>query len=42
MQKSTLMWKVLYGLQTMKEVEEYHFEGNGDEEEVEKEEKEER
>ena len=39
-QKSTLMWKVIYALQIVKEGEEDPFEGRNDEEEEEKEEKE--
>ena len=41
-QKSTSVWKVLYGLKIVKEGEEDPFEGKDDEEEVEKEEKEEK
>ena len=41
-QKSTLMWKVIYGLKIVKEGEEDHFEGKDDKEEEEKEEKEEK
>ena len=39
--KSTLMWKVIYGLQTIKQAQEDPFEGRNDDEEEEENEKEE-